>query len=558
MSTHHSLQLPIIPFEETDDTFSSFTPLGPDVDVLLVWPKFPRSFYGMEGSMCLVREKAHMEPLALITIAALLPKGWRVWLIDRAFQILTDEDILNADLVMLSAMHAQRSDAAEVLSRCRQLGRRTLIGGPWANIQPEVLLKLADHVVVGEADEGLAGIAADFEAGCARRLYRIAERPDVTRTPVPRFDLLDLNKYLSISIQFSRGCPFQCEFCDIPPMYGRKPRTKRPSQVLAELDALYDLGWRGWVSIADDNFIGNHHAALELTRELARWQKSKNYPFSFSTEASVDLAERRELMDSMAEANFLTVFLGIESPSLTALQETKKFQNLRHDILEQVRTIQSKGVWVTAGFIVGFDSDDASTFDRQQEFIRQAAIPLAILNLLQAIPTTPLHKRLQDEGRLVDNDITLLVGTARPNFRTVMPLDTLLGGASQILCNLYEPDQFFERAYSSLEQWKPIPSQRMPRLSLFYAIQWIMRSIWIQGVRSNYRAAYWKYVGRIFNRWGRDRERLGLGCTMLTWAHHLFDFTRRSLRSFEEERQHLGALPKADYSKAAVAAGAHR
>jgi radical SAM superfamily enzyme YgiQ (UPF0313 family) len=267
-----------------------------------------------------------VPPLGLITVATLCPKQWKIRLVDLAFEELSDEDILWADLVMVSAMAVQREGVHQTLERASKLNRRTMIGGPYASSEPEALLPLADHVVVGEPDEIFPEIAADLERGSARRLYSITEKPDVSRTPVPRFDLLALEKHALMAVQFSRGYPFTCEFCDIITIYGRRPRTKSPAQLIGELDALLQLGWRKEVFVVDDNFIGNHKAALEPAQELERWQRRNRYPFGFFTEASIDLASRPALLDAMVRANFCRVFIGIESPSAESLKETKNFR----------------------------------------------------------------------------------------------------------------------------------------------------------------------------------------------------------------------------------------
>ena len=321
-----------------------FPPLGPKVKALMVWPRFPPSFWGFEGVLEMLPECAMTPPLGLITVAALCPPSWEIRLIDHAFEELREEDLRWADLVMISAMHAQRADARSILSRARSLKRRTFIGGPWASSDPDAVLCDADHVLVGEAEEVFAGIAAELEQGTARSLYRVTDKPDMTRSPIARFDLLRLDKYTSMPVQFSRGCPFQCEFCDIITIYGRRPRTKTSEQMIAELDTLRQLGWRNEVFIVDDNFIGNSRQALQLTHALTEWQQVHGRPFSFYTEASVDLADRPELMASMVEANFMYVFLGIETPSAEALKGSKKFQNLRRDLVEQVHAIQEAGL----------------------------------------------------------------------------------------------------------------------------------------------------------------------------------------------------------------------
>ena len=326
----------------TAEAVKQFAPLGPAINVLMVWPRFPASFWGFQGMMSLLPEKTAMPPLGLITVAALCPKSWNIRLIDRAFDQLPDAELQWSDLVMVSGMHVQKGDIADILRRARVLGKRTIVGGPYASSEPEVLLELADHVVVGEPDEAFDKIAMDLETGRARRLYVIEEKPDVSKTPTPRFDLLKLENYVLMAVQFSRGCPFQCEFCDIITLYGRKPRTKQPKQLLGELQALVDFGWRKPVFVVDDNFIGNHKLALALTQEMEEWQKARGYPLMFFTEASIDLAQKPELMEAMVRANFFFVFVGIESPSKEALTEAKKFQNLRVDPLESIRTIQSK------------------------------------------------------------------------------------------------------------------------------------------------------------------------------------------------------------------------
>src|ERR1700743_517070 len=455
-----SASLPVpVPTSETaqseEDHYVPLPPLGPNVKVLMVWPSFPPSFWGFEGVLEMIPERAMTPPLGLITVAALCPATWQIRLIDHAFEELRDEDLKWADLVMVSAMHAQRADALNVLGRARAFNKRTFVGGPWSSTDPEAALAVSDHVMVGEAEEAFPGIAAALENGTAHALYRIIDKPDMTRSPAPRFDLLHREKYTSMPIQFSRGSPFQCEFCDIITIYGRRPRAKTPTQVIRELDVLRKLGWRNEVFIVDDNFIGNHAQALALTRELIEWQKLHKQPFSFYTEASIDLASREELMDAMVSANFMFWFIGIETPSSEALKESRKFQNLRKNNVDQVRIIQEKGLWVLAGFIVGFDSDDETIFARTLAFIDRTAIPWAMAGILMAPPTTALFDRMKREGRLIE-DSQSITQFGLPNFRTILPLPILLRGLCTLLEGLYQPDAFFERAYNSLKVWKTI------------------------------------------------------------------------------------------------------
>ena len=522
--------------ETTDDPggMPRFPPLGSALKVLLVWPRFPSSFWTLDGILDLVPIETDQPPLGLLTVAALCPKAWTLRLIDRSFEDLLDADLLWADLVMVSGMRVQKDDMREILLRARALGKRTIIGGPFASSEPELLLRLADHVVVGEPDEVFPEIASDLERGSARRLYVVEEKPDVSKTPLPRFDLLQIDKYASMAVQFSRGCPFQCEFCDIITIYGRKPRTKRPAQLLAELDALYALGWRDQVFIVDDNFIGNHKLALELALELQKWQKRHGYPLLFYTEASIDLAQKPALIDAMVKANFFYVFIGIESPSPKALGEAKKFQNLRRDPLECVHFIQSQGLWVTAGFIIGFDSDTDEIFEQQRDFIERAAIPWAMAGFLQAPPTTPLFDRMMKEGRLL-MDTTATSNFDPPNFKTALPLPVLLNGFQEVLSSLYAPSAFYDRCYRSLLQWKDRKPQKAPEIPLWPMFGISVRSIVRQGLLSNYRGAYWKFLLQLIGRWLLNPRKLGLGFAMLLSGHHFIPYARRVADQLEIE-----------------------
>ena len=526
------------------ETFPAFPPLGKRIKALLVWPKIPTSFWTFTGMIQVLPEKAVMPPLGLITVAALCPQEWTVRLIDQAVEDLGDADILWADLVMLSAMRVQKEGLEEVLARARRLGRRTIVGGPYASSEPDEVLKLADHVVVGEPDEVFHRIAKDLEDGTAKRLYEIEQRPDVTRTPVARFELLKTDCYASMSIQFSRGCPFQCEFCDIIVLYGRKPRTKRPQQILAELDTLLSLGWGKQVFIVDDNFIGNHQLALELARELGTWQRAHGSPLMFYTEASMDLARHPALIEAMVKANFFYVFLGIESPSKASLVEAKKFQNLALEPIDAVQFLQRSGLWVTAGFILGFDSDTEDTFAQQIRFIERAAIPWAMLNFLHAVPQTPLHDRMKKEGRLIESRVSSSDSTP-PNFHTVLPGEVLLRGFQETIASIYHPTKFYERARRSLSNWKSRNCQRpahQPTLGSIIKI--VLRSIWHQGLRSSYRGAYWKYFFQILGRYAMNRAKLWLGVTLLISGHHFIPYAKDVVRQVEGQIRKIGNEPE--------------
>ncbi len=530
------------PPAEDPGELRSFPPLGSAIKVLMIWPKIPPSFWSFQGMMNLVPEKTTMPPLGLITVAALCPKNWTIRLIDRAFDELLDADLLWADLVMISGMQVQKADVKDILSRARGLGKRTMVGGPYASTEPEALLAFADHVVVGEPDEMFAIIATGLETGLARRLYVIHEKPDLSKTPTPRFELLKLENYAFMAVQFSRGCPFQCEFCDIITIYGRKPRTKPPGQLLAELEALVELGWRKHVFIVDDNFIGNHKLALELAREMEPWQEARDYPLLFFTEASIDLAQRPELIEAMVKANFFFVFIGIESPSKESLKEARKFQNLRADPLECIRFIQSKGLWVTAGFIVGFDSDTEDIFELQRDFIERAAIPWAMVGLLQAPPTTPLYDRMLKQGRLLTEGVTSNFNP--PNFKTILPLPVLLKGFRVTLDSLYSPSAFYDRAYRSLVHWKVASQQKASfpyneRQGRLRVVGTMIRSIFHQGIRSSYRKAYWTFFIRLLGRWSFNPLKLSMGFLILISGHHFIRYARTVVAQLESELSKL-------------------
>ncbi len=519
-----------------------FPPLGPGIKALMIWPRFPASFWGFEGVLDIIPERSMIPPLGLVTVAALCPASWELRLLDLSFDELRDEDLLWADLVMVSAMHAQRTDTLATLDRARALDRRTFIGGPWASSEPEFLLTRADHVMVGEAEEVFAGIAAALENGTAHALYKVIDKPSLTESPVPRFELLKMSNYTSMPIQFSRGCPFQCEFCDIITIYGRKPRAKTPVQMIAELDRLRELGWRNEVFIVDDNFIGNSKLALALSKELALWQERNKRPVSFYTEASIDLADRPELMAAMVEANFMYVFLGIETPSLEALKGSSKFQNLRGDLVTNVEKIRAAGLWVLAGFIVGFDSDDETIFERQRLFIEKTAITWAMAGVLQAPPTTALYDRMKREGRLYE-DSQATSNFSPPNFQTVMPLPTLLQGLSGLLADLYTPEAFFARALRSIEAWRPRKTQVPPSMPLSYNLHVFALSMWHQGVLSNYKRAYWRFLGKVLRKWAFDDAKLWLSVLVLLSANHFVIYSKEVAEELAEHVRDLEPLP---------------
>ena len=408
---------------------------------LLVYPEFPDTYWSFRHALSFEGKRSAYPPLGLLTVSAMLPDAWERRLVDMNIQPLKPSDIEWADVVFASAMLVQKDSLRRVVELCKAEGKRVVIGGPYVTTSAEHLPE-ADHIFLGEAETTLPEFIRDLERGVPKRVYQAAERPALSATPIPDFHLAELRRYSAMPIQYSRGCPFQCEFCDIIEIYGRVPRTKSNEQVLAELDALFRVGWRGTVFIVDDNFIGNKRNVKRLIPVLADWSERHGRPFSFITEASVNLAEDDELLDGMRRAHFRRVFLGIETPVEASLKEAQKGQNMRRDLLDSVRKIQSYGMEVMAGFIVGFDNDPDDIFERQIEFIRESAIPLAMVGLLTALPDTQLWRRLEREGRL------LLESTGNNtdgslNFVPKMDATRLIEGYKSIMRAIYSPGEYY-------------------------------------------------------------------------------------------------------------------
>ena len=412
-------------------------------DIVLINPRFEMSYWGLEHALPLVGKKCNLPTACLPLLAALTPVGHRVTIIDENVEPIDYDRVARADVVGLTGMTVQRGRMREILRELKARGVFTVVGGPWVSVQEDYFDGLADVIFVGEAEATWPRFLDEWSRGAHRHRYEQTEQTDMTRVPVPRYDLLKVKEYLFGSVQFSRGCPFQCEFCDIIVMFGRRPRLKTSAQVIAELEAMR----RQHLTIAfivDDNLIGNKAKVKELLRDIAAWQRAAGYPFSFFTEASLNLAEDEELMELMDAANIQVVFIGIESPNEESLRETKKFQNVRKDgsAVDRVRKIQDSGLEVWCGMIVGFDHDDTGIFSAQREFMRQTDIMHAMVGMLSAIPKTPLHARLQAEGRL-DLDDRQAFGT------NVIPLgmsrDELRDGYVALMRDLYEPEFYFQR-----------------------------------------------------------------------------------------------------------------
>lgn len=457
------------------------------MNMLLVYPEYPDTFWSFKHVLRFVSKKAAFPPLGLLTIASMLPEAWNKRLVDTNVSKLKEEDIAWADMVFISAMIVQKDSAQEIISRCKSHGKTVVAGGPVFTTQHEKFSGV-DHFILNEAEVTLPEFLKDLEEGNPKQMYTSTIRPDVTKTPVPSWNLININDYATMAVQYSRGCPFNCEFCDIIIMNGRIPRTKTPQQLIDEMQALYNSGWRGSVFIVDDNFIGNKMNAKQMLPHLIEWQKMHNYPFKLLTEASTNLADDEDLMKMMSRANFFKVFLGIESPNTDSLRECGKLQNVRRDLAETIRIIQHNGMQVMGGFIVGFDSDTESIFETQIRFIQQVGVVSAMVGILTALPQTQLWQRLKAEGRLLSEATGDIDG--RINFTPKMEKKTLVEGYKRILSTIYSHKFYYQRIDRFIKQYRPTVRSRISKDEIIAFI----RSIWKIGILSKARFLYWKLL----------------------------------------------------------------
>ena len=489
--------------------------------VLLVYPEFPDTYWSFRHALKFEGKRAAFPPLGLLTVSSMLRDHWERRLVDMNVETLWPEDIEWADIVFISAMIVQSESLEKVVGLCRSLGKKTVVGGPYVSTSSERLPD-ADHIFIGEAETTLPEFLNDLELGIARKIYEASSRPSLEQTPVPDFSLIDMSQYSAMNVQFSRGCPFNCEFCDIIEIYGRVPRTKSNAQMLAELDALMATGWRGLVFIVDDNFIGNKKNVRLFMPDLIEWSRSNEFPFSFITEASVNLAEDELLLQQMEDAGFRRVFLGIETPVEVSLKEAQKGQNTRRDLLESIHKIQSYGMEVMAGFIVGFDNDPDDIFDLQMRFIRESGIPLAMVGLLTALPDTQLWRRLEKEGRLLDvstgNNTDCTV-----NFVPRMEMDRLVAGYKRILRTIYSPKEYYRRALDCLSRFhqdriEPRQSSLRGDIRSFFSL------VYTLGIRDHSRTEFWGYFYHLVRHHTRD---IAHGLTLAAMGYHFREVTRK-------------------------------
>jgi radical SAM superfamily enzyme YgiQ (UPF0313 family) len=466
--------------------------------ILLVYPEYPVTFWSFKHALKFVSKKAVAPPLGLLTVAALLPREFTKKLVDMNVSSLDDPDIEWADYVFISAMAIQRESADKVIARCRELGVKTVAGGALFTAS-YADFKTVDHLVLNEAEVTLPIFLKDLKNGRARHLYSTKERPELKDTPVPLWDLIDMNHYSTMNIQYSRGCPFDCDFCDIGVLYGHQVRTKSGGQMLAELESLYSRGWKGSVFMVDDNFIGNKtKLKREILPSITGWMEERNHPFTFDTEASINLADDEELMKMMTAAGFNSVFIGIETPDEKGLEECSKYQNKDRDLLASVKKIQEFGLMVTGGFIVGFDSDTPAIFNRMISFIQESGIVTAMVGILNAPLETRLYKRLENEGRIIEN-ITGSNTDLSMNFIPRMNRDTLITGYKTIVNTIYSSKDYYKRIRILLRQYQPMPHRFAPlKLNEVGAL---FKSIIRLGILGRERIHYWKlFFWSIFRR----------------------------------------------------------
>lgn len=464
--------------------------------VLLLYPLFPPSFWSFEETIKLLGRKAMLPPLGLVTVAALLPQEWEFKLVDRNVRDVTEAEWAWADIVLMSAMIVQRRDFHYLIEEAHKRGKRIAVGGPYPTALPQECTN-ADYLVLDEGEITVPMFLDALARGETKGTFRSnGDKPDVTGTPIPRFDLLQLDAYAEMSVQFSRGCPFMCEFCDIIVLYGRKPRTKTPQQMLAELQCLYDLGWRRSIFMVDDNFIGNKKNVKVFLNELKPWMVEHGYPFSFATEASVDLAQDQELMDAMVQCNFGAVFLGIETPDPESLKLTKKTQNNRDPLEESVAKIARSGIRIMAGFIIGFDNEKEGAGQRIVDFIEKTAIPTATFSMLQALPDTALSKRLAASGRLLDDRGGDINQTTLMNFVPTRPMEQIAREYIDGFWTLYDPIKYLDRVYRHFMDLKhgnfprkPKSAKRKLDKSGFKAMATVM---FRQGFVRKTRSVFWR------------------------------------------------------------------
>jgi radical SAM superfamily enzyme YgiQ (UPF0313 family) len=458
----------------------------------MVYPSYPDTFWSFKHALKFIFKQATNPPLGLLTVAAMLPSEWEKRLVDLNSDQLNDCDLKWADYVFISAMAVQKDSTEEVIERCKKIGVKTVAGGPLFTADPDSW-GMIDYLVLNEAEITLPQFLNDLRMGTLQNRYASLEWADLSQTPIPAWQLIDRKKYVSMCLQYSRGCPFECDFCDITTLYGRIPRTKSKEQVLAELEAIYQTGWRGSIFMVDDNLIGNKKKLKEeILPAMADWVAENRYPFTFYTQTSINLADDDELMQMMVRVGFDSVFIGIETPHEESLSECRKTQNKHRDLVAAVKKIQHFGLQVQGGFIVGFDSDPLTIFEKQIEFIQKSGIVTAMVGILNVMQGTKLYQRLNRENRIIKdgsgNNTDFSV-----NFIPKMPYETLVNGYRKIVATIYAPEEFYKRVKEFLKEYRPLPKKGV-RVN-WCDIKAFFCSVVVIGILGKERVQYWKLIG---------------------------------------------------------------
>lgn len=522
---------------------------------LLLWPIMPNSFWSYQETLDLAGLRSTNPPLGLITVAAMLPPDWEIRFVDRNVRLETEEDWNWCDLVIISAMIIQKKDFRELIQKGVALGKKVAVGGPYPTSVPEYALESGAHyLILDEGECTIPQFLAALERGETSGIFRSAEKPDVTQTPIARYDLLNLDAYLAITVQFSRGCPFQCEFCDIINLYGRKPRTKTPEQMLKEFDRLYELGWRRYVFVVDDNFIGNKRNAKLFLRALIPWMEEHRYPFMLITEASLNLAEDDELIELMVKAGFILVFMGIETPDTDSLLGINKVQNTRKSLVESCHKITRAGLQIMSGFIMGFDNERPGAGRRIREFIEETGIPQGQFSLLQALQNTAMWTRLQKEGRLIDGLATFHQG-AIMNFVPTRPVEEITEEYIDAFWQIYEPVPYLKRTFRHfimMNGWRGKTDRPIDRhqLRLFLAL------LWKQGIVRSTRFRFWWQLIAIAVLKPRllveYLAMLGIGEHFFNYRYEVRAQLRSQLEALKQREQATNSTVQEDRSRQAI------
>ncbi|MGA2526956.1 MAG: B12-binding domain-containing radical SAM protein [Smithellaceae bacterium] len=487
------------------------------MNVLMIYPRYPVTFWSFKYILKYISKKAAFPPLGLLTVAAMLPKEWNLQLVDLNIQKLKQKNLEWADYVMISAMLVQKDSVREILEICKQLKKKVIAGGPLFTGKPEAYADLVDHLILNEAECTLPQFLVDLENGTPQKVYRSDSFPSLHITPLPRWDLVKIKHYATLMIQFSRGCPFNCEFCDVTTLFGHNPRTKTEGQFLQELQTIYDTGWRGALFIVDDNFIGNKKAIKALLPQVIEWMKARRYPFEMLTETSINIADDDELIQLMTQAGFQSIFIGLETPNEESLKECSKNQNCKRDMTAAIKKLQAAGLQVFGGYIVGFDNDDESIFERQIKFIQETGVVTAMVGLLNALPNTKLWHRLKKENRLADNcsgDNT----DGSINFIPLMDKAKLIAGYNKIVKTIYSPRHYYQRVNEFLKTYKPKPFARTNKYS-WIRLKALIRSVFYIGILGN-GASQWYYWKLMLKALIIYRKSFAEAMTLMVYGYH--------------------------------------